>query len=382
MKHILLTTIAALLGIALLPVLSQAQIEKPNKQDSFTLGTYYYAWYNAPGVQKDLGWMKRALRGRLRPQQLPKLGVYDSRDAAVIKDHIEQCEHAGINFWAVSWWGQGRQDKTFQDHILKHPDAGKLKYAVLYESTGRLGSMKNPTYKNLIPDFEYFTKHYFHHPQYLKIDGKPVVFIYLTRVYFRGDTGREALRSLRQNNPNLYLVGDDVFGPRYRENAARQWNAVTAYDVYGQSTKISGATKAGIERLKQNYSMAKRTANKVGTGFIPAIAPGYNDRAVRQGHPGRPRFFTDVEGSEEGDLFRAMIRDVAIPLADPKAKRMIMVTSFNEWYEDTQIEATKGKVTTSVSRDDSASGKYFTEDNRYYDYGSLYLDILRTEFRQ
>ncbi len=77
-----------------------------------------------------------------------------------------------------------------------------------------------------------------------------------------------------------------------------------------------------------------------------------------------------------------MIRDVAIPLADPKAKRMIMVTSFNEWYEDTQIEATKGKVTTSVSRDDSASGKHFTEDNRYYDYGSLYLDILRTEFRQ
>ena len=59
------------LGIALLPVLSQAQSEKPNKQDSFTLGTYYYAWYNGPGVQKDLGWMKSALRGRLRPQQLP-----------------------------------------------------------------------------------------------------------------------------------------------------------------------------------------------------------------------------------------------------------------------------------------------------------------------
>ncbi|HJO08752.1 MAG TPA: glycoside hydrolase family 99-like domain-containing protein, partial [Verrucomicrobiota bacterium] len=278
--------------------------------------------------------------------------------------------------------GQGRQDKTFQDHILTHPDAGKLKYAVLYESTGRLGSMKNPNYKNLVPDFEYLTNHYFHHPQYLKIDGKPVVFIYLTRVYFRGDTGREALKSLRQNNPNLYLVGDDVFGPRYRESAARQWNAVTAYDVYGQSTKISGATKAGIERLKQNYSLAKRTANKVATGFIPAIAPGYNDRAVRQGHPGRPRFFTDVEDSVEGDLFRTMIRDVAIPLADPKANRMIMITSFNEWYEDTQIEETKGKVTTPASRDDSVSGKHFTEDNRYYDYGSLYLDILRTEFRQ
>ena len=30
--------------------------------------------------------------------------------------------------------------------------------------------------------------------------------------------------------------------------------------------------------------------------------------AVREGHPGRARYFTDVEDSEEGDLFRAMIR--------------------------------------------------------------------------
>ena len=150
--------------------------------------------------------------------------------------------------------------------------------------------------------------------------------------------------------------------------------------MYGQSTKITGGTKAGIERLKKNYSAAKRKANKVGTGFVPAIAPGYNDRAVRKGNPGRSRFFTDVEGSKGGDLFRAMIKDVAIPLADPKAKSMIMVTSFNEWYEDTQIEATGGKASNPVSKDDSDSGNYFTEDNLYYDYGSLYLDILRTEF--
>jgi hypothetical protein len=56
-----------------------------------------------------------------------------------------------------------------------------------------------------------------------------------------------------------------------------------------------------------------------------------------------------------------------------------MVTSFNEWYEDTQIEATEGKAFDPVSKDDSDSGNYFTEDNLYYDYGSLYLDILRAE---
>jgi len=358
-----------------MPFLCEAQTRKSN-----ILGAYYYPWYDAPTNENDIGWMKRALRGRLKPAQLPKLGVYDSRDPKVIKNHIEQSKYAGIDFWSVSWWGKNRQDETFKDHILKHSDAAKLKYAVLYESTGRLGSMKSPNYKNLVPDFDYFNEQYFDHPHYLKINGKPVVFIYLTRVYFRANAGKEALKSLRRKYPNLYIVGDDVFGPNYPASAASQWNAITAYDVYGQSTKITGGTKAGIERLKKNYSAAKRKANKVGTGFVPAIAPGYNDRAVRKGNPGRSRFFTDVEGSKGGDLFRAMIRDVAIPLADPKAKSMIMVTSFNEWYEDTQIEATGGKVSDPVSKDDSDPGNYFTEDNLYYDYGFLYLDILRTEF--
>lgn len=360
-----------------MPFVCEAQTSKSNM-----LGAYYYPWYDASKNEDDIGWMKKALRGRLKPTQLPKLGVYDSRDPKVIENHIEQSKYAGIDFWSVSWWGKNRQDETFKDHILKHSDAAKLKYAVLYESTGRLGSMKSPNYKNLVPDFDYFNEQYFDHPHYLKINGKPVVFIYLTRVYFRANAGKEALESLRRKYPNLYIVGDDVFGPNYPASAASQWNAITAYDVYGQSTKITGGTKAGIERLKKNYSAAKRKANKVGTGFVPAIAPGYNDRAVRKGNPGRSRFFTDVEGSKGGDLFRAMIRDVAIPLADPKAKSMIMVTSFNEWYEDTQIEATGGKASDPVSKDDSDSGNYFTEDNLYYDYGSLYLDILRSEFGQ
>ena len=242
--------------------------------------------------------------------------------------------------------------------------------------------MKSPNYKNLVPDFDYFTEQYFNHPNYLKVEGKPVVFIYLTRVYFRRDEGKRALESVRLKHPNLYIIGDDVFGPNYPSNAASQWNAITAYDVYGQSTKITGGTKAGIERLKDNYSKAKAKANKVGTGFIPAIAPGYNDRAVRKGNPGRSRYFDDVKESKEGDLFRSMIKDVAIPLADPKTKNMIMVTSFNEWYEDTQIEPTSGKAKSPISKDDSKSGNFFTEGNLYYDYGPLYLDILRSKFGQ
>ena len=58
----------------------------------------------------------------------------------------------------------------------------------------------------------------------------------------------------------------------------------------------------------------------------------------------------------------------------------MMITSFNEWYEDTQIEATSGTAHASDT-DDSETGAYFTGNERYVDYGPLYLDILREMLR-
>jgi glycoprotein endo-alpha-1,2-mannosidase len=368
--------LSAVLIALCLPVSGQGP-KASRSTESLNIGAYYYPWYRA-SEEGNIGWMSQAMRGHLKPQQLPKLGVYGSRDPKVIGDHIAQSVRAGLDFWAVSWWGPGeREDSALREHILKHADAGKLKYAILYESTGRLGSMRAPRYDNLLGDFAYMKEHYFDHPAYLKINGKPVVFIYLTRVYFR-DRGLDELAELRKNFPNIYLIGDDVFGGRYYERYARLWDAVTAYDIYGQSMQSEGATQAAVDRLRGNFENAKNSANGVGTAFIPGIAPGYNDKAVRKGHVGRARYFTDKENSKEGDIFRTMIKDVAIPLADPKANRTIMITSFNEWYEDTQIEATKGSEPTTT-KDDSDSGKFYTEGDRYVDYGTLYLDILREE---
>jgi len=355
--------------------------ELPDAPD-FLVGAHYYPWYRAPSDEAlergEIGWMREALRGRLAPRQLPRVGIYDSRDPKVIAAHIAQSVQAGIDFWPVSWWGpESRLDRTFREHILEHPEAKKLRYAVLYESTGRLGSFEKPDYSNLVEDFRYLAKHYFDHPLYLRIDDRPVVFVYLTRVYFR-DRGLEALAALREAFPKVYLVGDEVFGPRYHERHAKLFDAVTAYDVYGQSLQAHGATAKAIEELERNFSNARKIANDAGVAFVPAISPGFNDRAVRDGHPGRARAFSDREGSREGDIFREMIRKVARPLADPRAKRMILITSFNEWYEDTQIEPTRGDAG-ETAKDDSPSGTHYTEGDTYRDYGSLYLDILREE---
>ena len=347
-----------------------------------SVGVYYYPWY------QDSGWFgrnpwRKAMRQHLKNPQEPKSGLYNSRDPKVIADHIEQSIRGGISFWAVSWWGpKDYKDRTFRDNILKHPDSSKLKYAILYESTGRMRSFKNPDYSKWMSDLEYLKENYFDDPRYLKINDRPVIFVYLSREYFR-NKGHDALKQMRKKYPEIYLVGDDVyFGDDstgdYKAEWAKNFDAVTAYDVYGQSIGKLGGTHKAIEFLANNYRQAKKAANSVGTAFMPAIAPGYNDTAVRRGHPGRARYFTDIDNSKEGDIFREMIRQAALPNIDSSCNNIIMVTSFNEWYEDSQIEATAGTSQAS-STDDSRSGSYYTGGQRYVDYGHLYLDILKEE---
>jgi len=345
------------------------------QQQDIIVGAYYYPWYGADAGGHGF---HNSLRDHLIPKQRPLLGYYNNADTEVIASHIHQSVMANIYFWACSWWGpESYEDKMLRNHILPHASAGKLKYAILYESTGRLGSFTNPNYSRLLPDFTYLSTHYFNHPHYLQIDGRPVVFIYLTRVYFRNQ-GDQALADLRAAFPTLYIVADDVFGLNYKSSYAAKWDAVTAYDVYGQTMQAFGSTQAALSRLDTILNDAKAAANSANVGLIPFACPGFNDRGVRSGHAGAPRYFQDVPQSVEGDFFRSMLKDVVVPQADPLAKNMLMITSFNEWHEDTQIEPTAGTSGTTAL-DDSPGGTDYTQAYRYTDYGYLYIDILRQE---
>jgi hypothetical protein len=348
-------------------------VNKSEPADSVTVGVHYYPWYTG-------GSGGRALRYHLQPLQYAYLGtnttLYDSRKKDVIDQHITWSKQSQIDVWFVSWWGpDSHTDNSLQDHLLKHERIGEIQYAILYESTGRLGDMSSPDYSRLVSDFEYLHDNYFDDSNYYKINGKPVVFIYLSRVYFRNN-GDEALKELRNKFPNLYLLGDDVFGPNYSFSSdAQELDAISAYDVYGQSTGQLGSTQEAIDQLKKNYDDAIEVADGVNTDFVPAITPGFNDRAVREGHSAAPRYFEDTLNSHDGELFLSMMREVAMPRTQYNPDNLILITSFNEWWEDTQIEPTAG-TSGSTDEDDSGTGIYYTQGYKYTDYGTLYLNIL------
>lgn len=340
------------------------------------VGVYYYPWH---GRFSGGHGFTDTLRDRLVPKQGPAIGRYSNHSAATTAAHIDQSKRGKISFWAVSWWGpNSAEDVTFRNSILGHPRAGELKYCIHYESPGRLGKFESPDYSKLTDDFRYLARTYFANPNYLRINDRPVVVIYLTRAYFNTPASRSAISGLketmqREYGYTPYLIGDDLFGGTVNVERAKLWDAVTDYDVYGTVLQSNGSTQKALDVLTEHYRDAKARANAVGVGFIPTATPGFNDRGVRDGHRAAPRYRTDVPNAPEGSLFTDMLDQAVLPNLDPKTNNILLITSFNEWHEDTQIEATTDAPATST--DDSGNNRY-TQGLNYPGYGNLYLDIL------
>jgi len=341
------------------------------------VGAYYYPWY---GDFSGGHAITQSLRGHLQPGQYPHIGDYNSRDSATIESHIDQSHQGNIEFWALSWWGPGSaEDRTLRQHLLVHPRASELQYAIHYESTGRFGPFENPDFSSLVPDFRHLADHYFSRDDYLRIDGRPVVFLYVTRAYFNSPESRDALAALRatmqaEYGYNPFIVGDDVFSANVDMQRAALWDALTDFDVYGTALQNHGSRSAALASLDDVYDSALAAADALGTGFIPTASPGFNDSGVREGHPAAPRYLVDEPDPVEGSLFSRMLTDVAVPHVDARVDKLLMINSFNEWHEDTQIEASN--MAPATSQDDSG-GQEFTQGFAYPGYGQLYLELLR-----
>lgn len=339
---------------------------------SYSVGAYYYPWYydDFHGGQY--------LREHLVPPQLPELGEYNDRTEAVINQHLDWSSFAGIDFWVASWWGPGSiEDVTLLNHILQNPNLNDMKIAVFYETTGRTDNFQD--YQYLDTDITYIANNYFNHPNYLTINNKPVLFVYLTRVLSGRGTLQSSLTTIRNAASaagyQIFVVGDQVFGsPPSSAGDIAFLDAITNYDVYGSMGANGYATQASVNSYYSAQAGWRALAQGVDVGFIPGTAPGFNDKGVRCGHNPLSRKLTDSQ--EFGSLFRAMFIE-AKKHVDSTLDNMLMVTSWNEWHEDTQIEPVGLEASTST--DDSPTGSEYTTGLSYEGYGERYLHILREE---
>ena len=374
------------------------------------VGAYYYLW-NPENLPSG------SLRAHLVPPQLPSAASVDSRNPATAARDIAGAHRAGIDFFAIDWWpydpGYSAEDYRGADaamhDFLRAPDLGLMKFAMFYE-TWNLGfdtaTESTPVTFQMELHFDAdmirFAQHYFHNPSYLRIDGRPVVFLYLTRT-LTGDVAgmlRGARQVLAARGFDPYFIGDEVYwrvtpeqpGPGQptlttspQVPRIEQLDAVTSYILYfsdpahpalGPTRDSSGYPGTTAIAADQKLLLAEYRAATGGlVPVVPDVAVGFNDRGFRLGtnHPAQPRQWTPQAGP--ASTLDHFFRCVAAPELDPKLP-MVMVTSWDDWNEDTGVEPIGGVPT---RRDDSLSGDAYTQGYEYGHEGRSAVGVLRRD---
>lgn len=237
-----------------------------------------------------------------------------------------------------SWWGPDKsEDKTTLKVIMEHEDIGDLKIALHYETTNRVSVRRDFATDRVVPDISHMCEHYFDHPNYYKINGRPVIVVYLTRGLESNGKLEEVALLMRTTaakcGHSLYIVGDHVFEdpPDDAETFSpyKYLDAVTNYDVYGSMG--SKNVYAGADVVDDYYKAQGRWRSQAlsqNCHFVPAVSPGFNDRGVRlwDDHQALSRKLT--KDSEPGSFFSYSLSK-AVQLVDKQAGNLLLVNSFN-----------------------------------------------------
>jgi glycoprotein endo-alpha-1,2-mannosidase len=367
--------------------------------DRYLVGAHYYAWYPANFAQGYL-------RAVLEPRQTPALGEYDSRSAAIAERQIAIAAAHGIDFFTLDWWpNRPKQNEAIDSGLLHASNIAKIRFALFYESSD-LAHGENPgdsndivfdaqTAARFVSDMVTIARRYFAHPSYLRIDGRPVVILYITRMV-RGlfpHAMREMRRALAAEGYDPFVIGDEIFWAVIEANEdpdapsrvtsepqvsrIRLFDAITGYNLYMESLPRHRGYGAESQFVNDSVKLYQRYRKAGATPIVPDVIPGFNDRGHRLelGHYAIPRRWT--EDASEGSFFAESIDRIAKPLVDDKL-RMILITSWNEWNEDTAIEPVSIAPPTT---DDTSGRRLFTQGYAYEGYGDTYVDIVRKSLR-
>ncbi len=372
------------------------------------VGAYYYSW-------NPENFLPGTLRGHLIPPQQPPDALVNSADPATAERAIDQATGAGVNFFALDWWPLGPSAVPLQTRAESDANVGafmrarnlsRIKFCMFYE-TWALNFVKanesTPVTLAVKAAFDAnmtaFARQYFSNPSYLRINGRPVVVLYLTRT-LTGDVAgliHGARVALGRLGYNPFFIGDEMYwrvtelDPPATGNALtttpqvariKDFDAITAYTMYygdpepslGLTDNLSGypgATPVVRDERRLIAQYRRVTGGKV--PVLPDISPGFNDRGVRlpTNHPAQPRQW--LPGDGPSSTLDNLFRQVSNPELDPRLPKII-VTAWNEWNEDTGVAPVPGPPT---SRDDSPSGDAYTQGYTYGGEGDSALVVLR-----
>jgi hypothetical protein len=326
--------------------------------DDFTVIAQLNFWYYGPAGFEDNG-------ERMTPLT-PLLGeTYWSSDPEVVYQQIEWAAEYGVDAFSIEWTTPrgvgccGSMEDTLDDVFLKSPNIEKVQWVIFYDFVLRLNQTpgleqylwefdfsKPAVHDTFVADFQHFAEKYFGDPQYLKIDGRPVIYIWATGGY--GGDLRGAIRDAREAVAMLgfdvFIVGDEVSADHFDPQHASLFDANTTFtfligglDFF--SWEDLGDAVPAVDRAFEDWQ-AKIDNLKVDgrddlVNFQPAWAPQYDDRFF----PAGGDIYVPAASREQVVAMAEVARKHAEPVGS-QGQKLIWLNTWNNWAETTTVEPT------------------------------------------
>ena len=301
-------------------------VEKIDPIDTERLvGTHYYPWYDDGGHN----WTNHTVSD-------PVLGEYDGTSPEVVHQHLKWSLEHGIRWWSISWWGpDSMTDRNLKQGLSSVEGFDVIDFSILYETVGRFEEYDfdlsdEEAKERLIDDLAYLEQEYFSRENYLHVNGHPLIYFYISdALHGEVENAFEQAREKLETDPYILASIKHGSDPKAAHITAVA-DGVTSYNPYTPRSDIEDIFHDTYEKEIATMNYAAGNAN---LDFFPVIIPGYNDTGL----PEEQRQDNPIL-SASPDRFERVC-DQARPHFE--AAEGVLITSFNEWYENTQIEPSK-----------------------------------------
>ncbi|MEA3403938.1 MAG: glycoside hydrolase family 99-like domain-containing protein [Armatimonadota bacterium] len=281
---------------------------------------FYYTWYGTPEFEH--GWrhwnaVDFANRDIKASTHYPLIGPYDSQDPEVIDLHIDQARRSGVDCFIATWWGRSDYTDEAFNLLLDRARPKGFEATVYWETVPGEGREQ---VRHAVADLVYLLRRYGRDPAFLKVDARPVIFVY-GRVMGQIPQAAwpEIITRVRERVGHDFLLIADG----YRESNARLFDGVHTYNICGW---VRRKPLAEIhEDAEHSFTSAVELARQHGKISCITVIPGYDDTKIRD-----PGLVAERKG---GDTYEALWQKAVEAGPD-----WVLITSWNEWHEGSEIE--------------------------------------------
>jgi lipopolysaccharide biosynthesis protein len=293
--------------------------------------------------------------GHRQPLLPSELGFYDLRVAETRQAQSELATSHGIEafcYWHY-WFGDGA--RLLERPFVEVLESGKpdisfcLAWANESWSGAWMGAPGQVLQAQTYPGERDERRHFetllpaFHDPRYLKVDGRPIFYVYRPRALPDPDAFVERWQSMaiHAGLPGLYLVAEQSEGlgdgPPQTWQETRSFDAVALLRLPVVPSALRLLRRGRVRRafrLPGIYRYATgRVSELAGDPRVqPVVYPNW-DNTPRMGRAGL------VLTGATPERFEQNLRDaVALVAERPEPERLVWVKSWNEWAEGNHLE--------------------------------------------